>query len=238
MSEKLKRKSVERSQSERMKVVNYNTRIAVLGSDGAGKTSIISTFVKCESVLTHNMPAKGLTNALFHDGSKIVAMEMIDHSIKSCQHSALDYNAITTCDAFILLFTVGNTKSFEEVEAFRHELMHRRNDGRIPVIAVMGNKLDVLEESQMCEKLKAELTVTCDWGHPYFETSLHQTKEIEQCFRQVVEISLRESGQLLNTDASEDHTTRRASCPKSLLNTRRKLSKLLRIQSRIPESRT
>ena len=217
--------------SKSQDVTPFNIRIALLGAPGAGKTSILSNCIGRESVLSHKMPVQGFTNALFNYNERIVALDVIDHS-SSCQHSALDYPGITTCDVFILVFTMGNMESFEKVAAIRQRLMTKRRNGRPPVIAIVGNKAD--EYSNSVDNVITELTTTCDWGHLYFETSVFQDETIQHCFGWIIKNHFNQSGQLQVPD-SQMEEYRRASCPILLLSYRQRLSQ--RIHKRNSEKR-
>lgn len=219
-------RSVSVGHKQYNQVIQYTSRVAVIGTAGAGKTSILTTFAEHENVLSHKTPVRGFTNAIYNDSERIVALDILEHS-SSCKRSAFDYPGIATCDVFILIFVLGDMESFEEVVKLRQQLMDKRRHGRQPVVAIVGNKSDLYDRNNTTSNnVMTELTVTCDWGHLYFETSISEEETIHDCFRQVIKTHLKESGQLIKLE-SPMQENRRASCPPSLLNVKRRLSKLI-----------
>ena len=200
--------------SETKETVRFNTRIAIIGSNGAGKSSILSTFVGHESVLKHDMPVQGFTNAIYHDGKQVVALDILDHS-STYKREALDYPGIATCDVFIIVFTVGNMESFEDVVKLRQQIMLKSKNGKKSFVAVIGNKRDLHEEQNSSDSIITELIVSCDWEHLYFETSVLNEQCIVGCFRKIIKSHLIQSGQLQNNN-DDMNKVRTSSCPSSI----------------------
>ena len=202
--------------------VRFSTRIAIIGSAGAGKSSILSTFVGHESVLRHNMPVQGFTSAVYHDGKQVVALDILDHS-STCKREALDYPGIATCDVFILVFTIGNMESFEDVVKLRQQIMLKSKNGKKSFVAVIGNKRDLHEEQNSSDSIITELIVSCDWEHLYFETSVLNEQCIVGCFRKIIKSHLIQSGQLQNNN-DDMNKVRTSSCPSSITKYHRRKS--------------
>ena len=205
--------------------VQLNTKIAIIGSSGSGKSSIITTFLEHKNVLSHKSPVQGFTNVLFQDSDNIFALDILDHS-SSCKHNALEYPGIGTCDIFILVFTVGDMDSFEEVVKLRYKLMHLRRNGRQPVVGIIGNKSDIL--SNHTDNVMTELIVTCDWGHLYFETSVVRPETIHECLKQLIKVHVKKSGHIRSSGILITNS-RRSTCPTSYFNaSKQNCLKLLR----------
>ena len=206
--------------------VPQNTKIAFIGSSGSGKTSILTNFLENKNVLSHKSPIQGFTNALFQDSDNICALDILDHS-SSYRHDALEYPGIGTCDIFILVFTVGDMESFEEVVKLRHQLMQIRRNGHQPVVGIIGNKSDIF--SNHPDNVMTELIVTCDWGHLYFETSTVRPETIHECLKKLIKVHVKESGHIRSSGMSTKDS-RRATCPTSYFNAKQNWLKLLRKQ--------
>jgi len=77
--------------------------------------------------------------------------------------------AISTGDAFILVYGVDDEASFEQVELLRDQIIAEKNgDDRTPIV-IVGNKTDLGGERRRVDQPTAETTASIDWGTGYVE---------------------------------------------------------------------
>jgi len=77
--------------------------------------------------------------------------------------------AISTGDAFILVYGVDDEASFEQVELLRDQIIAEKNgDDRTPIV-IVGNKTDLGGDRRRVDQPTAETTASLDWGTGYVE---------------------------------------------------------------------
>jgi len=80
--------------------------------------------------------------------------------------------AISTGDAFILVYGVDDEASFERVELLRDQIIAEKNgDERTPIV-IVGNKTDLGGDRRRVDQPTAETTASLDWGTGYVEVAL------------------------------------------------------------------
>jgi GTPase SAR1 family protein len=79
--------------------------------------------------------------------------------------------SISTGDAFILVYSVDDESTFEQVERLRDEIIaEKKGDQRTPIV-IVGNKTDVGKDKRRVSLPTAETTASIDWGTGYVEVS-------------------------------------------------------------------
>lgn len=117
--------------------------IVVLGSDRVGKTSILNRITK-KMFTEEHMP----TTFEIHEHTLTVddmkaTLKFHDISCKS-EFSLTRRNAILSADAFVLVFSMADRQSFEDLEKIKLEIeaFKKTQISDLPVI-IIGNKIDI-----------------------------------------------------------------------------------------------
>ncbi|XP_003737246.1 dexamethasone-induced Ras-related protein 1 [Galendromus occidentalis] len=160
-------------------------KLVVLGDAKVGKTSIIHRF------LYDKMPAKyRATVEEFHQGEfdmngTSLTLNIVDTS-GTYPFPAMRRLAITTGDAFVLVYGIDSQESFEQVRLLRDEVLQFCN--KRAHIIVVGNKCD-LEERRQIKREIAETLVEIDWEHGFIEASAERGVNVIQTFKKLMNIS-------------------------------------------------
>lgn len=86
-------------------------------------------------------------------------------------------------EGFILVYTVTERRSFEEVRRFKEMIDRVRNYELVPMV-VVGNKRD-LEHKRQVSTREGE-AMAKDFGCPFFETSAALRQNVDECFHEIV----------------------------------------------------
>ena len=93
--------------------------------------------------------------------------------------------SISTGDAFVLVYSVQDESSFEEVKALRQQIIEEKGEDAMTPIVIVGNKAEVTEEERVVKKEVAESTASIDWGHGYVEASAKEDNNIVGIFKEL-----------------------------------------------------
>ena len=112
-------------------------------------------------------------------------------------------------DGFVLVYSVDDEESFEEVRHLRDAILNSRtsedsdssssdskSDDFVPIV-IVGNKADCPHSERQVCSITAETIVTIDWEHGFVETSAKNGDGVESIFRELLKQSR------INTDLLE-----------------------------------
>ncbi|KAK3097657.1 hypothetical protein FSP39_011785 [Pinctada imbricata] len=155
-------------------------RVAILGGSGVGKTSVVSQF------LFGRFPASGsyietiedLYKHRYTESFGEVAMDILDTS-GSPDYSCFRDNVIKYCDAFVILYSIGDKNSYEEMRRLREQIIKEKKSDKIPIV-IVGNKLDICAKSFM--RREALGLVVAGWGHEHVFCTASSPKSVAEIF--------------------------------------------------------
>ncbi|XP_022643759.1 GTP-binding protein Rhes-like isoform X1 [Varroa jacobsoni] len=166
--------------------VKDHYKLIVMGASRVGKSAIIQQF------LYNRYPQKYVpTVEEFHSGEfdfngASITLDIIDTS-GSYEFPAMRRLSIETGDAFLLVFSVDDAASFEQVVQLRDEiLVHNSRQRERRSIIVVGNKTDLPPERWRVKREIAEALVAIDWELGYIECSVKGNRGIIEIFRRLM----------------------------------------------------
>lgn len=86
-------------------------------------------------------------------------------------------------EGFILVYSVTDKRSFQEIRRYKEMIDRVRNYETVPIV-IAGNKSD-LEERRQVSSQEGELMAK-EFGCPFFETSAALRHNVEEIFEEVV----------------------------------------------------
>ncbi|XP_041451760.1 GTP-binding protein Rhes isoform X2 [Drosophila obscura] len=96
--------------------------------------------------------------------------------------------SISSADAFILVYDVTDSTTFEEVRAIRDQIHETKATTAVPIV-VVGNKIDLLadgETEREVEYATTESVVTVDWENGFVEASAASNDNVTQVFKELL----------------------------------------------------
>lgn len=164
-------------------------RITVMGAARVGKSSLIQQFLYGRVPKQHNATVEELHRRDYgaaNGGRHRLTLELLDTS-GSYQFPAMRQLAITTAQAFILVYAIDDMESFEEVRRLRSEIQEARAElGKgMPPVVIVGNKADLAFRRCVGYEV-AETVATIDWEHGYVECSALEGINVTQVFHEVL----------------------------------------------------
>uniref|UniRef100_A0A3B4XZQ8 Dexamethasone-induced Ras-related protein 1-like n=1 Tax=Seriola lalandi dorsalis TaxID=1841481 RepID=A0A3B4XZQ8_SERLL len=151
-------------------------RIVVLGAPRVGKTSILRRYLRDGFVEDYSPTSEDFLRKLFRIRGETYQIDILDAS-RERDFPAKRRLSILTGDIFLLVFSLDDRSSFEEVCALRTEIL------AVPLL-VCANKVDLLESER--EISKAEVLQALGDDCAYFETSAKDSTNLEKVFETLV----------------------------------------------------
>jgi len=151
----------------------------MLGNGGVGKSAITFRFVQNKFVESYNPTIEdSYRKQIKVDGSTIV-LDILDTAGQE-EYTELREVYMRGGEGFIIVYSITDKKSFQEVSEFRDRTLRVKDTDRVPMILV-GNKSD-LDHARLVSKDEAETTAK-EWGIPWIETSAATGMNCDEIFQ-------------------------------------------------------
>ena len=173
--------SLNSSESGENTLEKAEYRLVVMGSSGSGKTAIVSQFLYD----TFNDEYTKTVDDMYHGEFDVAGCELTLNIQDTGGDYVDDFPAmvglsLSSADAVLLVFSVADVKSFENVSRLR-ELAISKN-AKMPIV-VVGNQTDLPREVQRGE---AEAMVMFEWENGYIECSAKENTGIIEVFQEIL----------------------------------------------------
>ncbi|KAF2366675.1 Small GTP-binding protein domain [Trinorchestia longiramus] len=157
-------------------------RVVVMGPAKVGKTAIINQFLYDSFTPKYTKTIEEMHHGEYEISSMCLTLEILDTS-GSYEFPAMRDLSVKCADAFILVYSITDAESFEEVRSIREYILTVKKTP-IPIV-VVGNKLD-LEEERAIPLETAETIVLLDWENGFIESSAKDNHNVVQIFKELL----------------------------------------------------
>ena len=179
---------------------NSEYQVIVFGAAGVGKSTIINRFVN-ETFRDNYYPTIEDTYRKVISANKQVCTLQIIDTAGSHQFPAMTRLNMTTGHAFILVYSVANRQSVDELKPIITELRQiKQNMEGIPVMLV-GNKIDEEKEKRVFPT-KAGEELAKMWNVGFIETSAKTNQNIRELFQELLQMEKKRT-MSLNTEKAK-----------------------------------
>ena len=157
-------------------------RVLVMGGSRVGKTSIISQFLYDQFQPRYKATVEEMYRGEFKVGTVKLALDIEDTSgTFAYDFPAMVDVSLASADAVLLVFSVEDAESFEQV-AFLRDLVMKSRGADMPIV-VVGNKTDM---ERQVNKVETESLVECDWENGYIECTAKNNENIQDVFKELL----------------------------------------------------
>jgi len=165
------------------KITDY--RITVLGGGGVGKTAFTIQLVSHHFVEFYDPTIESSYRQQFMVDDQIAVLDILDTAGQE-EYTALQSQWIRSGEGFVLLYSITERSTFDEVEKFRTKILNVKDvsSENSPPIVLVGNKADLADAREVSTNEGQELAkiMACD----FFEASAKTRLNVQESFFQLV----------------------------------------------------
>ena len=176
--------------------------IAVFGDKKVGKTSLIRRFIGQSFSVQHNPTVEDFYEEEIIRGTHRCRQLQILDTTGSYDFPVMRQLAISKSEAFILVYSLDDPKSFEKVKWHRQEILKYKQRTKVPILVVC-NKTDLTDIASLeaivshstnsktlpfFEELQAQKKVVDEWDCKLMFTSAKVRWNINKVFYELVNI--------------------------------------------------
>lgn len=181
--------------------VEQNYSIAVMGPGSVGKSAMTLQYVQGVFVIDYDPTIEDAYRKQTAVDGRACVLDILDTAGQE-DYIALRSTWMRERDGFLLVFSITEQATFDDLRSFYEQLQTMHED-RLPPIVVAGNKVDLADKREVTTS-EAQRTAVEEWGAcAYVETSAKTGENIDTAFARLVrEVRSRR-------DAPEEAPTRR-----------------------------
>ncbi|CAH8641986.1 unnamed protein product [Heterobilharzia americana] len=175
-------------------------RVAVFGSGGVGKTSLVLRFVRGTFRETYIPTIEDTYRQVISCNRQVCTLQITD-TTGSHQFPAMQRLSITKAHAFILVYSITNKASFDELQPLYTELALIKMDElpKVPIMLV-GNKFDENDSREVSPAHGKALAQK--WKCGFMETSAKSNFNVKEVFQELLKMETRRNMTLVGENKS------------------------------------
>ena len=158
-------------------------KLVVLGAGGVGKSCLTVQFVQGIYLDSYDPTIEDSYRKTIEIDNKVFDLEILD-TAGIAQFTAMRELYIKSGMGFLLVYSVTDRQSLNELMALREQVLRIKDTDRVPMVLV-GNKADLTEERVI--SVEDGIEVSSKWGKvPFYETSALLRSNVDEVFVDVV----------------------------------------------------
>ncbi|CAD6626302.1 BJ4_G0042300.mRNA.1.CDS.1 [Saccharomyces cerevisiae] len=143
-------------------------KLVVLGAGGVGKSCLTVQFVQGVYLDTYDPTIEDSYRKTIEIDNKVFDLEILD-TAGIAQFTAMRELYIKSGMGFLLVYSVTDRQSLEELMELREQVLRIKDSDRVPMVLI-GNKADLINERVI--SVEEGIEVSSKWGRvPFYETS-------------------------------------------------------------------
>lgn len=160
----------------------YEYKVVVLGSGGVGKSALTVQFVTGKFAEKYDPTIEDFYRKEITIDDQPAVLEILD-TAGTEQFASMRDLYIRNGHGFILVYSVTNENSFQEVQLLRNQIHRVKQSNNVPIV-VCGNKIDL--ESERVVRTSDGKLMAQQWQVPFLETSAKQRRHVNPLFEEIV----------------------------------------------------
>eukprot|EP01108_Squamamoeba_japonica_P003154 TRINITY_DN25_c0_g1_i1.p1 TRINITY_DN25_c0_g1~~TRINITY_DN25_c0_g1_i1.p1 ORF type:complete len:196 (-),score=104.45 TRINITY_DN25_c0_g1_i1:120-707(-) len=181
-------------------------KLAVVGGGGVGKSCLTIQLVQQLFVADYDPTIEDSYRKQCEIDGTVCILDILDTAGQE-DYSSLRDRYMRNAEGFLLVFSIVNRPSFDELKTFFGQIQRAKDTDFMPLVLV-GNKKD----------MEAQRSVSSDEGDAiaksfqchYIETSAKTRYNVEECFFQLVREVRRARGEISSADAGGSSSSKKS----------------------------
>ncbi|GAV55659.1 hypothetical protein ZYGR_0AY00510 [Zygosaccharomyces rouxii] len=191
-------------------------KLVVLGAGGVGKSCLTVQFVQGVYLDTYDPTIEDSYRKTIEIDNKVFDLEILD-TAGVAQFTAMRELYIKSGMGFLLVYSVTDRQSLEELLDLREQVLRIKDVNRVPMVLV-GNKADL--EDERAVSIEEGIEVSSKWGKvPFYETSALLRSNVDEVFVDLVRQIMRNELEAVNSNPKS--AKNRAVTPAAATNIKR-----------------
>lgn len=158
-------------------------KIVVLGAGGVGKSALTVQFVQGIYIESYDPTIEDSYRKVTEIDKRPCTLEILDTAGVE-QFTAMRELYIKNGQGFILVYSVTNPNSLQELLSLREQIIRIKENANVPIVLV-ANKSDLSSEREVTPEMG--VAVANSWGRtPFYETSAKFCLNVDQVFTDLV----------------------------------------------------
>ena len=158
-------------------------KLVVLGAGGVGKSCLTVQFVQGVYLDSYDPTIEDSYRKTIEIDNKVFDLEILD-TAGVAQFTAMRELYIKSGMGFLLVYSVTDPQSLEELMGLREQVLRIKDSPRVPMVLV-GNKADLVDERII--SVERGIEVSSKWGKvPFYETSALLRSNVDEVFVDLV----------------------------------------------------
>eukprot|EP01121_Diplochlamys_sp_Union-15-3_P016844 TRINITY_DN580_c0_g1_i1.p1 TRINITY_DN580_c0_g1~~TRINITY_DN580_c0_g1_i1.p1 ORF type:complete len:200 (-),score=24.47 TRINITY_DN580_c0_g1_i1:83-682(-) len=183
----------------------YKYKLVIVGDGGVGKSCLTIQFCQNHFVTEYDPTIENMYRKQVSIEGEPCVLEILDTAGQE-EYSAMRDQYIRSGQGFLIVYSIANRRSFEELGEFREAVLRVKDAQSFPMI-IVGNKCDLEAQREVSTLEGQELAKS--YGCPFVESSAKTRVRVDDCFFELVkEVRRFESIQSSNPGGSSGTGTK------------------------------
>ena len=157
-------------------------KVVIFGAGGVGKSALTVQFVQGYFISDYDPTIEDSYKRVINVDNNKVQLDILDTAGQD-DFAPMRVSYMRQGKGFIIVYSIDDRSSFEEVQEFHKDLVRVKGTRNIPLI-ICGNKCD-LEEKRVVSKVEGQ-ELAKQLEAVFFETSAFLNKNITESFTELV----------------------------------------------------
>ena len=157
-------------------------KLVIVGGGGVGKSALTIQLIQNHFVEEYDPTIEDSYRKQVTIDDESCLLDILDTAGQE-EYSAMRDQYLRKGHGFICAFSVTSRASFDEVSAFREQILRVKDADKVPIVLI-ANKCDLVVDRQVTTEEGQDLAKA--FGCPFFETSAKARINVEEPFYQLV----------------------------------------------------
>ncbi len=157
-------------------------KLVVVGGGGVGKSALTIQLIQNHFVDEYDPTIEDSYRKQVTIDEETCLLDILDTAGQE-EYSAMRDQYMRSGQGFLCVYSITNKGSFEEIGAFREQILRVKDADKVPMV-IVGNKSDLETERAVSQQEGKDVAAV--YGCPWMETSAKARIRCEDCFYELV----------------------------------------------------